>query len=105
MATSREWESRESPPDWVYVNNFVNATKPVAIELLAGQAPKFFPERARRPYRERFRSAKQLNGRGRLWVKTRRRVQRSDVSFRRVRTWATRPGARLNHLADAPASG
>jgi LonC protease-like protein len=41
VATSREWESRESPPDWVYVNNFVNATKPVAIELSAGQAPKF----------------------------------------------------------------
>jgi hypothetical protein len=41
VATSREWESRESPPDWVYVNNFVNATKPVAIELPAGQAPKF----------------------------------------------------------------
>jgi hypothetical protein len=33
-------EPRE-PADWVYVNNFVNATKPVAIELSAGQAPKF----------------------------------------------------------------
>jgi AAA domain len=34
-------EERQSPPDWVYVNNFVDATKPAAIELPAGRAPKF----------------------------------------------------------------
>jgi len=34
-------DERESPPDWVYVNNFVDATKPVAIDLPAGRAPKF----------------------------------------------------------------
>jgi AAA domain len=34
-------ERRESPPDWVYVNNFVDATKPVAIDLPTGRAPKF----------------------------------------------------------------
>ena len=32
---------RAPPPDWVYVNNFVDATKPVAIDLPAGRAPKF----------------------------------------------------------------
>ena len=30
-----------SPKDWVYVNNFVDADKPIAIELPAGRAPKF----------------------------------------------------------------
>jgi len=34
-------DERVSPPDWVYVNNFVDATRPVAIELPAGRAPKF----------------------------------------------------------------
>jgi len=37
----RAAEERESPPDWVYVNNFLDATKPVAIELPAGRAPRF----------------------------------------------------------------
>jgi len=30
-----------SPKDWVYVNNFVDSDKPIAIELPAGRAPKF----------------------------------------------------------------
>jgi lon-related putative ATP-dependent protease len=30
-----------SPKDWVYVNNFVDPDKPIAIELPAGRAPKF----------------------------------------------------------------
>ena len=36
-------EAREkpSPSDWVYVNNFVDAARPVAIELPAGRARKF----------------------------------------------------------------
>jgi predicted ATP-dependent protease len=32
---------REAPPDWVYVNNFTEAHKPVAIRLPAGRAVKF----------------------------------------------------------------
>jgi lon-related putative ATP-dependent protease len=30
-----------SPSDWVYVNNYANADKPIAIELPAGRAPAF----------------------------------------------------------------
>jgi lon-related putative ATP-dependent protease len=30
-----------SPRDWVYVNNFADGDKPIAIELPAGRAPKF----------------------------------------------------------------
>lgn len=32
---------RPSPSDWVYVNNFTNSHRPVAISLPAGQAPVF----------------------------------------------------------------
>ena len=32
---------RPTPPDWVYVNNFKEAHKPVAIELPPGRAPAF----------------------------------------------------------------
>jgi len=34
-------ENRASPSDWIYVNNFIDATKPVSIDLPAGRAPKF----------------------------------------------------------------
>jgi AAA domain len=34
-------EERGSRPDWVYVNNFVDTTRPVAIEMPAGRAPNF----------------------------------------------------------------
>ncbi|GAA5006910.1 ATP-binding protein [Acinetobacter puyangensis] len=30
-----------TPPDWVYVNNFEDARQPIALQLTAGQAPKF----------------------------------------------------------------
>ncbi|WP_227515665.1 Lon protease family protein [Acinetobacter qingfengensis] len=30
-----------TPPDWVYVNNFQDARQPLALQLTAGQAPKF----------------------------------------------------------------
>ena len=30
-----------SPKDWVYVNNFADTDKPIALELPAGRAPKF----------------------------------------------------------------
>jgi lon-related putative ATP-dependent protease len=30
-----------SPKDWIYVNNFADTDKPIAIELPAGRAPKF----------------------------------------------------------------
>jgi predicted ATP-dependent protease len=33
--------SEPSPKDWVYVNNFTDGDKPIAIELPAGRAPKF----------------------------------------------------------------
>jgi lon-related putative ATP-dependent protease len=33
--------ARASPPDWVYVNNFSDPQKPIAIQLPAGEAPKF----------------------------------------------------------------
>ena len=32
---------RVSPPDWVYVNNFTDSTKPTAVDLPAGRAPSF----------------------------------------------------------------
>jgi len=32
---------KASPPDWVYVNNFSDPQKPIAIELPAAEAPKF----------------------------------------------------------------
>ena len=38
---AEEARGKSSPPDWIYVNNFADADKPVAIELPAGQAPKF----------------------------------------------------------------
>lgn len=34
-------DSRTAPPDWVYVNNFSDARRPVAIALPAGAAPQF----------------------------------------------------------------
>jgi lon-related putative ATP-dependent protease len=37
----KEAHARQSPSDWVYVNNFENAEKPVAIELPAGRARQF----------------------------------------------------------------
>lgn len=30
-----------TPPDWVYVNNFIDTRQPIALQLTAGQAPKF----------------------------------------------------------------
>jgi lon-related putative ATP-dependent protease len=36
-----EARGKPSPSDWVYVNNFVDADRPVAIELPAGRARKF----------------------------------------------------------------
>lgn len=36
-----ETRTRLSPPDWVYVNNFADPDRPVAIELPTGRAPKF----------------------------------------------------------------
>ena len=36
-----EARTRPSPSDWVYVNNFETADKPIAIELPAGRARKF----------------------------------------------------------------
>ncbi|TXJ09211.1 MAG: ATP-binding protein [Acinetobacter sp.] len=30
-----------TPSDWIYVNNFSDARQPIALELTAGQAPKF----------------------------------------------------------------
>ncbi len=42
QAVLRNQARREpNPKDWVYVNNFVNTDKPIAIELPAGRAPKF----------------------------------------------------------------
>ncbi|MDR3466853.1 MAG: ATP-binding protein [Xanthobacteraceae bacterium] len=34
-------ETRSSPPDWVYVNNFAEPDRPLAIELPAGRAKPF----------------------------------------------------------------
>lgn len=36
-----ETRTRPSPPDWVYVNNFADPDRPVAIELPTGRARKF----------------------------------------------------------------
>ncbi len=36
-----EAQARPTPSDWVYVNNFENRDKPIAIELPAGRARKF----------------------------------------------------------------
>nr|WP_291842888.1 AAA family ATPase [Bradyrhizobium sp.] len=36
-----EAAGRPSPPDWVYVNNFADQEKPIAIELPASRAPEF----------------------------------------------------------------
>jgi len=38
---ANEARAKPSPSDWVYVNNFADATKPIAIELPAGRARKF----------------------------------------------------------------
>lgn len=38
---AEEARARPSPSDWVYVNNFVDAERPVAIELPAGRAHTF----------------------------------------------------------------
>jgi lon-related putative ATP-dependent protease len=38
---AEEARTRPSPSDWVYVNNFEGADKPIAIELPAGRARKF----------------------------------------------------------------
>jgi len=35
---SREARGRPEPPDWIYVNNFAAADRPVAIELPPGRA-------------------------------------------------------------------
>ncbi len=37
---AEEARGKPSPSDWVYVNNFADADRPIAIELPAGQAPK-----------------------------------------------------------------
>ena len=37
----KEARTRPSPSDWIYVNNFEDADKPIAIELPAGRARKF----------------------------------------------------------------
>lgn len=37
----RQAEKEPSPSDWVYVNNFADADKPIAVELPAGRAPMF----------------------------------------------------------------
>ncbi len=34
-------KSMQTPNDWVYVNNFKNPRQPIALELPAGQGPKF----------------------------------------------------------------
>lgn len=34
-------KTMETPNDWVYVNNFQNQRQPIALELPAGQGPKF----------------------------------------------------------------
>ncbi|MGZ3410976.1 MAG: Lon protease family protein [Xanthobacteraceae bacterium] len=36
-----EAQAKPSPPDWVYVNNFIEPDRPVAIEMPAGRARKF----------------------------------------------------------------
>jgi lon-related putative ATP-dependent protease len=36
-----EAQAKPSPSDWIYVNNFANAAKPIAIDLPAGRARKF----------------------------------------------------------------
>ena len=36
-----EARTRQSPSDWIYVNNFQDTDKPIAIELPAGRARKF----------------------------------------------------------------
>jgi len=38
---AEEARAKPSPFDWVYVNNFTNAERPIAIELPAGRAPIF----------------------------------------------------------------
>jgi len=38
---TEEVQGKPSPSDWVYVNNFVDADRPIAIELPAARAPKF----------------------------------------------------------------
>ena len=38
---AEEAQTRASPPDWVYVNNFTQPDRPVAIELPAGRARQF----------------------------------------------------------------
>src|SRR5947209_11384196 len=38
---AREPRAKPSPSDWVYVNNFADADKPIAIGLPAGRARKF----------------------------------------------------------------
>ncbi|MCQ3942316.1 MAG: hypothetical protein DPW22_03750, partial [Alphaproteobacteria bacterium] len=38
---SRFAERRKRPGDWVYINNFKEAHKPIAIELPAGRAAEF----------------------------------------------------------------
>ena len=38
---AEETRARPSPSDWVYVNNFADPERPIAIELPNGRAPKF----------------------------------------------------------------
>jgi lon-related putative ATP-dependent protease len=38
---AEDTRARPSPPDWVYVNNFANPDRPIAIALPTGRAPKF----------------------------------------------------------------
>ena len=38
---AEEVRGKPSPSDWVYVNNFIDADRPIAIELPAGQARNF----------------------------------------------------------------
>jgi lon-related putative ATP-dependent protease len=38
---TEEVQGKPSPSDWVYVNNFIDADRPIAIELPAGQARNF----------------------------------------------------------------
>ena len=41
MILAAEARAKPGPSDWVYVNNFAVATKPIAIELPSGRARKF----------------------------------------------------------------
>jgi len=41
MLLAGEARAKPTPSDWVYVNNFTDPAKPIAIELPAGRAREF----------------------------------------------------------------